>query len=323
MAEPWRAQDRLAFLLALVPFLIDRERTTVAEAATHFGVPEQLVRDAVSLLTVSGVPGETRSYQPEDLFDIAWDAFEEDDEIVLTNLVAIDDTPRFSAREAAALIAGLQYLSSLPEHADRAALTTLTAKLSVSASGAPARVAVDRDETDETLAVIRAALDAGTQLELDYVTARGDRDVRRVDPLRVESVDADWYLRAWDHSREAVRTFRIDRVDGVRTTDTPMAHRPGEVALPDTLFTGSDDDLTAEVVLAPGGLTLIADFLAPDAQATTADDGRSTVTLRFSHAPAATRLAAAHAGTVEVTGPPSARAAVRAWAQAALDRYAD
>ena len=52
------------------------------------------------LIAVSGVPGDTDSYQHGDLFDIDWDAFEEHDEIVLTNLVAIDDSPRFSAREA-------------------------------------------------------------------------------------------------------------------------------------------------------------------------------------------------------------------------------
>ena len=126
---PMQAADKLTFLLSLVPFLIERGTVSVAEAATHFGVKPELVREAVKLIAVSGVPGETSTYQYEDLFDIAWDDFEDNDQIVLTNMVAIDDSPRFSAREAAALIAGLQYLSSLPEHSDRAAVASLMSKL--------------------------------------------------------------------------------------------------------------------------------------------------------------------------------------------------
>ncbi|MBK0297402.1 WYL domain-containing protein, partial [Bacillus sp. S34] len=70
------------------------------------GVPETRIRRAVELIAVSGVPGETMQYQHGDLFDIAWDDFDQNDMIVLTNLVAIDDSPRLSAREASALIAG-------------------------------------------------------------------------------------------------------------------------------------------------------------------------------------------------------------------------
>ena len=147
MAErrrPMQAQDKLAFLLALVPYLMDRDRVSVTEAARHFGVEKSQLRDAVRLIAVSGVPGETNAYQHGDLFDIAWDDFEENDQIVLTHLVAIDDSPRFSAREAAALIAGLQYLSALPENADRDVIGSLMAKLARGASGAPSQVAVAR-----------------------------------------------------------------------------------------------------------------------------------------------------------------------------------
>jgi proteasome accessory factor C len=127
--QPLQAQDKLTFLLSLVPYLMDHDRVSVAEAAAHFGMTKEQIREAVRLIGVSGIPGETAQYQHEDLFDISWDDLEENDQIVLTHRVAIDDSPRFSAREAAALIAGLQYLSSLPEHADRAAIASLMAKL--------------------------------------------------------------------------------------------------------------------------------------------------------------------------------------------------
>src|SRR3954447_16424907 len=179
--QPLQARDKLAFLLSLVPWLMDHDGAKVSEAAEHFGMTPQQIREAVELIAVSGVPGETDAYQHGDLFDINWDAFEERDEIVITNLVAIDDSPRFSAREASALIAGLQYLSALPENADRAAIASLMAKLSRGASATPSPVAVEDSESDSTLALIRTAVEAGVQLEFDYLGLKGERERRRVD----------------------------------------------------------------------------------------------------------------------------------------------
>ena len=245
-----QAADKLTFLLSLVPYLIERDRVSVTEVAEHFGVAPQQIRDAVSLIAVSGVPGETTTYQSEDLFDIAWDDFLDNDQIVLTNQVAIDDSPRFSAREASALIAGLQYLSALPENADRSAIASLTSKLSRGASAEPSHVAVEGSETDATLALIRESVASGVQLQFDYLGSRGESESRSVDPLRVESVDADWYLRGWCHLREAVRTFRLDRMSNPVVTTLPISHHAADVTLPDTLFEPSADDLVVTIDVA-------------------------------------------------------------------------
>ncbi|MFM9878193.1 MAG: helix-turn-helix transcriptional regulator, partial [Rhodoglobus sp.] len=275
--QPQKAQDKLAFLLSLVPYLMDRDRVSVAEAAIHFGVPQEQIREAVRLISVSGIPGETASYQHGDLFDISWDDFEDNDEIVLTNLVAIDDSPRFSAREAAALIAGLQYLSALPEHSDRAAVASLQSKLSRGASAVPSQVAVEASETDDTVRLIREAVEKSVQLKFDYLNSRGELENRHVDPLRVESVDADWYLRGWCHLREAVRTFRLDRISQALVTDEPITHGATDVTLPDTLFEGSPDDLLVTIDVAAGAEALLADYV-PDGATSTVVDGKVRTT---------------------------------------------
>lgn len=319
-AQPLQARDKLAFLLALVPWLMDQHRVSVRDAAAHFGMTPEAIREAVRLIAVSGVPGDTSSYQHGDLFDIAWDAFEDDDEIVITNLVAIDDAPRFSAREAAALIAGLQYLSSLPEVADRTAVDSLMAKLSRGASGVPSQVAVENSGTDATLALIRESVERGVQLELDYRNAQGVAERRRVDPLRVESVDADWYLRGWCHLRQAVRTFRLDRILDPVVTEEPITHRVGEVALPDVLFQGAPDDIRVTLELASSALPLIADYV-PEGTPSTAAGDRIRVAFPVSHLAALKRLVAGMPGVAHVVEPVDARAAVRDWAQAGLAQY--
>lgn len=323
MAErrrPMQAQDKLAFLLALVPYLMDRDRVSVTEAAEHFGVDPESMRDAVRLIAVSGVPGETNAYQPGDLFDIAWDDFEDNDQIVLTHQVAIDDSPRFSAREAAALIAGLQYLTALPENANRDVFGSLMVKLARGASAAPSEVAVARSEVDEALAVIRDAVIAGTQLEFGYLNSRGEREHRRVDPLRVESVDQDWYLRGWDHLRTAIRTFRLDRIDGLVATDEPITYRPGDVTLPETLFEGTPEDLLVTIEVSASAIALVEDYI-PEGAPREEKDGRVRTSVRVAHFHGLKRLVAGLSGVLTVLDPPEAREVVAGWARAGADRY--
>ncbi len=316
------ARDKLTFLLALVPYLMDHGHVTVADAARHFGVDEEQIRESVRLIAVSGVPGETSSYQHEDLFDIDWDLFEENDEIVITHLVAIDDSPRFSAREAAALIAGLQYLSSLPEQADRDVLGSLMSKLALGSTGRPAEVAVGSSSVDTALARIRDSVAAGHRIEFDYLNSRGESEKRTVDPLRIQSLDQDWYLRGWDHLRQAVRTFRLDRMSNLTTTDEPISHHAAEVPLSESLFESSATDLEVVVELADDAIGMIADYLTTDAPVP-GRNGRSRVTLHVAHDHGLKRLIAGLSGVVTVISPDTARTRVADWAQAALDRYAE
>lgn len=321
-AAPMRAQEKLTFLLSLVPYLVERERVSVAEAAEHFGVDPEQIREAVRLIAISGVPGETTTYQYEDLFDIAWDDFFDNDQIVITNQVALDDSPRFSAREAAALIAGLQYLSSLPENADSAAVASLMTKLSRGASSVPSPLAVEQTSSDATLALIRESVASGVQLEFDYLGSVGTREQRRVDPLRVESMDADWYLRGWDHTRQAVRTFRLDRISRPRVTAEPISHRAADVTLPDTLFESSDDDLVVTVEVTNAAAALLADYI-PDGAAREQLEGRVRTTVRVSHYHGLKRLIASMPGVATVVEPAEARRVVADWAAAGLARYTD
>jgi proteasome accessory factor C len=319
---PQGASDRLTFLLSLVPFLVEHDGITVAAVAEHFDVHPGRVRDAVNLIAISGVPGETSQYLPGDLFDIDWDLFESRDTIALTHLVAIDDAPRFSAREAAAVIAGLQYLSSLPGNTDGDAIASLMAKLTRGASAAPSELAVSAHSPAAAVSAIQEAVRAGVQLRFDYLNGRGEHEERRVDPLRVESVDGDWYLRGWCHLRGAIRTFRFDRMSGLHATLEAATSRAAELVLPATLFEGSDSDLIVTVELPAGALPLLRDYLSDRAVFPLPHD-RVRATLRVAHYHGLKRLVAGLGGVVTVTDPPEARAIVHAWAVAGAAGYAE
>jgi proteasome accessory factor C len=277
---------------------------SVAEVAAHFEIAEEEVRRAVRLIAVSGIPGETSRYQSNDLFDISWDDFEENDHIVLTQQVAIDDSPRFSAREAAALIAGMQYLAALPENQGNDRIASLMGKLARGASSAPTAVAVARG--------VGAAASLATH---------GETESRLVDPFLLESVDRDWYLRGWDHLREGVRTFRVDRMRALTDTGTPIVRRRNEVTLPDRLFEASASDLLIDLRVAPGSVALLGDYAA-DAEfpsVPAGDEGPGVlVRIRVAHLAGLTRLVASLPGLVTVVAPEAARTAVAEWTRAAL-----
>jgi len=319
--RPAYAADRLAFLLSVVPYLIDHPGVTVAEAAAHFGVPEKDMRAQVERITGMGVPGTTKTYGPEDLFDIDWDALDEHDQIFITNRVVIDDAPRFSAREAAALIAGLQYLQAIPGAADSEALAGLVAKLARGASAPPPAVAIDRPVADASLELIRTAIGAGRRIEFDYLNARGERELRPVDPLRLESRDDVWYLRAWCHKRADLRNFRVDRMSELRATDIPAEHTAADVVLSETLFDPSADDLVVQIRLAESALPSFAEYLSTDVSLTPAGEGFVRTSIRVAHFHSLKRLVASLAGLLVVEGPPDARREVAEWARTGVARY--
>lgn len=319
-APPRDARDKLALLLSLIPYLIDNAGVPVGEVAAAFDVAPKQIRDAVHLIAVSGLPGESHAYLPGDLFDIDWDELEEEDRISLTHTVAIDDTPRLSSREAAALIAGLQYLSSLPENADRDTMASLMAKLERGTAAGASQVAVAPAALRDTITAVRSAIERRTQLEFDYVSARGNAERRTVDPLRVESVNDDWYLRAWCHLRTAVRTFRLDRIDRLVSTSRPISEHAIRVVLPERMFQGSDDDLTVSVDVSAAALPLIADYI-PDDAARVQDGDVVRTKVRVAHYHGLKRLVTRFAGQVTVTAPQDARDAVAEWARAGAARY--
>ena len=322
MAErraPLQAPDKLNFLLSLVAYLLDHDRVTVADTAAHFGVPPNQVREAVRLIAVSGVPGSAAAYLHGDLFDIDWDSLEDRDEIVLTNHVAIDDTPRLSAREASALIAGLQYLQTLPEFAAHGAIEPIMAKLARGASAEPGQVAVS-SASDATLSQVREAVARGVQLEFDYRNGRGESERRRIDPLRLESLDTDWYVRGWCHLREATRLFRIDRISSPVVTEQPVSGLGEGAELPEQLFESSGDDLAVTIEVAPSALVLLTDYI-PEGTGVQEVGGRIRTTLRFAHSHGLKRLIASLGGAAEVIEPAEARAAVAEWAAAGARRY--
>jgi proteasome accessory factor C len=129
------ATDRLARLLALVPYLVARPGARVEEVAKAFGVDEQRLADDLELLFVCGLPG----HLPDDLID----ASIEGGVISVSNADTIARPLRLGADEALALLVGLRTLrevrEGIPGLQDRDALDRTIAKLERASGDAACR----------------------------------------------------------------------------------------------------------------------------------------------------------------------------------------
>lgn len=85
----------------------------------------------------------------------------------------------------------------------------------------------------QVLRAVEQALARSLVLAIRYRDARGHESARRVEPVILAHREDAWYLVAWCRSRDAVRWFRLDRVERADLTGETYVPRPvAEVGTP-------------------------------------------------------------------------------------------
>jgi predicted DNA-binding transcriptional regulator YafY len=316
------APQRLSRLLAMVPWLLQRQGVSLQEAAHHFGITQaQLVKD-LELLFVCGTPG----HLPDDLIDASWDS----GHIYLHNADLISRPLRLGVDETVALLAGLRTLADVPGLHDRDVIAVVLDKLKAAAGEAAARadtlhVDLSRGAQEHVLAAARDAVGRRRRLRLRYlVPSRDETSQRDVDPIRLVNAADLWYLEGWCHKAEDVRLFRIDRILDITVLDdvdgTPPAHatpRTGHDR--PTLFTPRDDDTLFTVTLDPTARWVVEYYPVENVQEL--PDGTLRATLRASSPQWLLRLALRLGGGMTVIDPADTARRVAALAEDALALY--
>lgn len=318
------SDENLVLLLALVPYVVDRGEVRVQEAARQFDRSEADIRKAVELIACAGIPGESTFYLHADLFDIDWDLFEREDIIRFEHTVVIEQQPAFSSREWAALLAGLQYLSIHPAYQDRTDVASLLERLGDALGDEVVpHVHVRSSAAVETGREVQEAISAGRQVTFRYVGRDGNAEDRIVDPLSLGAVDDVWYLRGWCHTREALRTFRLDRISDLAVTDRAVSGlHEADSADQWTVFQPAEKTLRVTIQFPERVLPLITEYL--DRGTAPRREGDTLIAdVSFAHEGALVRLICSHPGQVTVIAPESARRQVESWANAGLEAAGD
>ena len=155
------ATERLARMLALVPYISRRPGVAIGELATEFGVSAEQVGADLDLLMVCGLPG----YYPDDLIDVVLD--DDGGTVAIAFDAGIERPVRLTSDEAFALTVALRALAELPGLVDAEAVHSALAKLenaggrSLDAGGADGTDAVRVVPADPAPALgpVRQALD--------------------------------------------------------------------------------------------------------------------------------------------------------------------
>ncbi|GAA1588692.1 helix-turn-helix transcriptional regulator [Leucobacter aridicollis] len=328
MARPLLASDKVLLLLSLVPYLREHGPTPIPELARTFEVEPRMLRSLIGFLGTAGIPGETLSYQHNDLFDIDWDEFEERDTVSLTQTVAIDDTPRFTGVETAALLAGLAALKPLLAPADAQVAADLGARLGAAMGSTPVpSVAVSQGDADSNLSLIVGAIERGDRLRFSYRDAAGAESARTVDPASLTDREGTWYLHGYNVERDADRTFSVAQISDLSVAQiSDLSVAGGEAASPAPSGALAERSGTEILAVVPTRLLGAIRGFAPEVVAKherALPEGTCLVRVDAWHPGAAVRLAQHGPGEIEIVAPLAARAAVSEWAESALRAYGE
>ncbi|SDP45914.1 Predicted DNA-binding transcriptional regulator YafY, contains an HTH and WYL domains [Klenkia soli] len=205
-------------LIAVLLLLQRRGTVTAGQVAAELEISPRTARRDLEALALAGVPVYSSAGRGG-----GW------------SLVggARTDLTGLTAGEAQALFVGLGTGDGGPaaRAGIRKLLAALPARWRADAERAADAVLVDtaswgarpRADPPSLAPLLRAVVD-GEQVELDH-RGRTGATTRVVDPLGLVSKDGTWYLLAGTPAGE--RTFRLDRVTGVRPTGAPAARPEG------------------------------------------------------------------------------------------------
>ncbi|HET7474806.1 MAG TPA: WYL domain-containing protein [Dermatophilaceae bacterium] len=313
------ATSRLTRLLAMVPWLLNRQGVDIGEAAREFGVSPAQVEADLQLLFVCGTPG----HLPDDLIEADW----EDGRVYLGNADTIARPLRLGVDEALALIVGLRALAAVPELAGHEAIARALTKLEQatgSRADASARIqyALDGYTGQDMLTMAQRALVGHRRVHLSYlVPGRDEATERDVDPMRVVNLDGQWYLEGWCHRAQATRLFRFDRIDRLTVLDRDGTPPPDAAPrdLGSGLYRPAEDDIGVRLLLRRGS-TWVSDYY-PVESLLRLPDGSQEVVLRTPDTAWVRRLVWRLGGGATVLEPEALAQEVVRGAVAALARY--
>lgn len=205
-------------LLALVPYLQSHPDAELGATAAVFGVGADQLLDDLNVLWYCGLPGG----MPGDLIEIDMETVAETGRIRLTNADYLSRPVRFTPDEATSLVVALRAVRELAGGDLAEGIDSALAKLERAAvARTPSPLVAVAGGTEEIRAQLAAVVAAGEVVELDYTGAGLAPSTPRVAPARLLVRDGYGYLQAWSLDRAAWRTYRLDRISGVRRTGEP------------------------------------------------------------------------------------------------------
>ncbi|MGH8972219.1 MAG: helix-turn-helix transcriptional regulator [Acidimicrobiia bacterium] len=285
---------RLRRLLSVIPWMLDHQGSSLAAIAGRFGLSEAELERDLELIPFCGLP----PYSPDRLIDL-----EIVDGRVFLRFAEYFARPlSLTPAEGFSLLAAGRTLLAVPGGDKDGSLASALEKLA-GVLGATGGMAIEL-EPGRFLDALRAAADAGEQVEIDYYALGRDALTTRViDPHAVFAAAGGWYVDAWCHSAADDRLFRVDRVRGVRPTGGHFDRDPDRAVQRTSVFHPRDSDPRITLRLAPEATWVTESYPVESVERDAGD--RLRVTLAVSERAWLERLLLRLGPAAEVVAPPT------------------
>jgi proteasome accessory factor C len=306
------AAIRARRLLALLPFLREQRLIPVATLAAAVGSDERTITSDLTVLSMCG--GDERD--PGQLIGVM---VEDGIADVFSDLPALERPVRLTGVEARALISALETLGVDPE-------ATLTRKLAAFAScsvdvdhiASTVRASFADGTQARTLAALNAAAEESVAVRIGYASwGAGEVTERTIHPYAIYRWRDSWYLLAYCERSGEERTFRVDRIVGLKMThehfDRPESLRAVPAPLPEL------DQLPKAKIRFSSDAPDLTDREWPGATFERHEDGSVTAEVPFAGTSWIARKVAARLGDAHVLEPKLVRDAVLQAAQELLN----
>lgn len=214
----WCVMRPTARVLALLELLQSGGQRTVGELSHRLGVDERTVRRYAEHLTELGIPvraqrGRYGGYQLAPTYKLPPLMLTDDEAVAVVLGLEAARRSGLLTGEATAVDSALAKVRRVLPSGLAARLESL---LSTARYTAPVRPG-SAPEAGVLLALAEAAR-ASRSVSLAYTSWAGRASRRTLDPYGLVFHGGRWYVTGHDHERDAVRTFRVDRVGEVHAT---------------------------------------------------------------------------------------------------------
>jgi proteasome accessory factor C len=237
-----RTVTRISRILALIPYVLDRETVDVKEIVERFGYTEEQLTKDLNTIFVCGLPG----YGPGDLME----AYLDEDEVVIDAADFFAKAPRLTPTEALGLLAAGMTVIGSGEASP--ALESAVRKLTKAViPDADTSLAVDVIDESKSVGTLREAAAGQRVVRIVYRSVgKEETTEREIEPWSVFATLGRWYVLGHCRLVGDQRTFRVDRIKELKVGDERF-ERPAKVPEPGVGYQPSDDDVVAVIDLGP------------------------------------------------------------------------
>lgn len=181
----------------------------------------------------------------------------------------------------------------------------------------------DLDALAPSLEMLRLAARQYHRVRIDYQSQnRPESELRELDPYALVHRWGWWYVIGFCHLRQAMRTFRVDRIQALELLETTF-EPPSDFDLRAYLEHNlqAQPQITARMLFAPQAVHVAREGSMYWDSLTEQVDGSIVVSFSAPTLEWAASTALAYGSLVEVLDPPELRRMVREWAQMILEKY--